>query len=106
MGCSLFSNGFCQSSPRWLRWCSITALGAAIGFLFLSLFAHNYRFTSGRDLVPSLLFVLIFATFLNAYSIWHFRNEHRVADLAFRNTDCETSSIFLNVLDWILMADR
>jgi PAS domain S-box-containing protein len=48
---------------------------------------------------------LIFATFLNAYSLWRFHNEHREADQAFRDTDCEFSSIFWNVLDGILIAD-
>jgi PAS domain S-box-containing protein len=101
----LFSKVFRQSSPRWLRWCSIATLLASIGFLCLSVFAHNYHFASGIGLAPSLLLVLIFATFLNAYSLWYFQNEHRVTDLAFRNTDCEASSIFRNVLDGILIAN-
>jgi PAS domain S-box-containing protein len=99
------ATAFCPSSPHWLRWCSISTLGASVGFLCLSLFARSHRFTSGEALVPPLLLVLIFATFLNAYSLWHFRKEHRVADLAFRNTDCEASSIFRNVLDGILIAN-
>jgi PAS domain S-box-containing protein len=55
--------------------------------------------------VPSLLVALSFAAFLNVYSLWHFRNEHREADQAFRDTDRESSSIFRNVLDGILIAN-
>lgn len=56
-------------------------------------------------MVPSLLLALGFAVFLNIYSVWHLRAEHRKADQAFRNTDCEFSSIFHNVLDGILIVD-
>jgi PAS domain S-box-containing protein len=96
---------FCQPSPLWLRWCSIATLGTSIGFLYLALLAHNYHSISGTILVPSLLVALIFATFLNVYSLWRFRNEHRETDRAFRDTDREFSSVFRNVLDGILITD-
>src|SRR5208282_3041823 len=102
---SRISSLLSQSSPCWLRWCSIATLGASIGFLCVSLSTYNYRSTSGRSVVPSLFLVLIFATFLNVHSLWRFRNEHRKTDQAFRNTDCECSSIFQNVLDGILIAN-
>jgi len=94
---------YCQPSPLWLRWCSITALGAAIGFLCLSTFAY---YIAGASLVPSLSITLIFAAFLNVYSLWYFRNKHRETDQAFRDTDCEFSSIFQNVLDGILILNE
>jgi PAS domain S-box-containing protein len=58
------------------------------------------------SLIPLLLTVLCFAIFLNIYSIWHLRREHREADQAFRYADCESSSIFQNVLDGILIVDN
>jgi PAS domain S-box-containing protein len=95
----------CRSSPLWLRWSSITTLVASVGLLCLSLFAYNYHAIFATSLVPSLLAALSFAVFLNIYSLWHLRREHREADQAFRYTDCEFSSIFENVLDGILIVD-
>jgi PAS domain S-box-containing protein len=105
-GLSQLSQTFRQSSPLWLRWCSIVTLLASVGLLCISLFAYSFHSLSGAGLVPSLLVALIFATFLNVYSLWRFRNEHREADQAFRDTDCEASSIFRNVLDGILIANN
>ena len=93
---------FCNSFPAWLRWCSLTALVVSIGFLCVSLFAY-YHTIFATSLVPSLLVALSFAIFLNIYSLWHLRRQHRQADQAFRDTDCEFSSIFQNVLDGILI---
>ena len=106
MNPSDFSKTFCQSSPLWLRWCSITTLAASVGFLCLSLFAYNHDSIFATRLVPSLLVALSFAAFLNIYSLWYFRNEHQQTDQAFRDTDCEFSSIFQNVLDGILILDH
>jgi PAS domain S-box-containing protein len=99
------STMLCRSSPLWLRWSSITTLVASVGLLCLSLFAYNYHAIFATSLVPSLLAALSFAVFLNIYSLWHLRREHREADQAFRYTDCEFSSIFENVLDGILIVD-
>ena len=100
------SNIFRHSFPTWLRWCCITMLAASIGLLCVSLFAYNYRANFAASLVPSLLAALSFVVFLNFYSLWRLRNEHREADQAFRFTDCESSSIFENVLDGILIVDN
>jgi PAS domain S-box-containing protein len=81
-------------------------LVASVGFLSLSLFAYNYHSFFAASLVPSLLVALSFAVFLNIYSLWHLRREHREVDQAFRDTDCEFSSIFQNVLDGILIVDN
>jgi len=80
-------------------------LAASIGLLGASLIAYNYREVIAATLVPSLLAALSAAVFLNFFSIWHLRKEHRETDQAFRNTDCEFSSIFDNVLDGILILD-
>jgi PAS domain S-box-containing protein len=81
-------------------------LAASIGLLCMSLFAYNYRAIFAANLVPSLLAALSAAVFLNFYSLWHLRRENREADQAFRDTDCEFSSIFQNVLDGILIVDN
>jgi PAS domain S-box-containing protein len=94
-----------HSWRSWLRWCSITTLLASVGLLCISIFAYNYRTSFATSLIPSLLVALSFAVFLNVYSLWHLRKEHREADQAFRYTDCEFSSIFQNVLDGILIVD-
>jgi PAS domain S-box-containing protein len=96
---------FCHSFPSWLRSCSIATLVASIGLFCVSLFAHNYHTIIAASLVPSLLVALSFAVFLNIYSFRHLRREHREVDQAFRDTDCEFSSIFQNVLDGILIVD-
>jgi PAS domain S-box-containing protein len=96
---------FYHSFPLWLRWCSITTLVASVGLFCVSLFAYNSHAILAANLIPSLLVALSFAIFLNIYSLWHLRREHREADQAFRDTDCESSSIFQNVLDGILIVD-
>ena len=96
----------CASFPLWLRWCSVITLLASVGFLSFSLFAYDHHSGFSAILVPSLFLTLSFAAFLNIYSLWHFRNQHRETDQAFRDTDCEASSIFRNVLDGILIANN
>jgi PAS domain S-box-containing protein len=93
------------TSPSWLRRCSALALASSVGFLAVSPFAYDHRPLVAAILMPLLLVALSFATFLNIYSLWYFRNEHKQVDQAFRDTDCEASSIFRNVLDGILIAN-
>ena len=95
-----------HSFPPWIRLCSIGTLSVSVGLLSFSVFAYDRHSIFFTGLVPSLLITLSFAAFLNIYSLWHFRNEHRQTDQAFRDTDCEFSSIFRNVLDGILIADN
>lgn len=95
-----------QSFPPWLRWCSFTTLLASIGLLFLSVSVYYHHEGLSKGLVPSLLVALPFAILLNIYTLWRFHKEHRETDRAFRNTDCEFSSIFQNVLDGILIVDN
>ena len=80
-------------------------LALSIGLLCASVFAYNSRAPLAPRLVPSLLAALSVAVFLNFYLLWHLRRENQEADLAFRETDCESSSIFENVLDGILIVD-
>jgi PAS domain S-box-containing protein len=72
----------------------------------MALFAHKYRHLLAAGLVPLLLVALAFAVYVSAYSFWYLGKEHRQADQAFRNTDCEFSSVFQNVLDGILIVDN
>lgn len=81
-------------------------LVTSIGFLCGSPLAYSYHSLSSVSFVLLLFLALIFATFLNVYSLRHFRKEHHETDQAFRDTDCELSSIFRNVLDGILIADN
>lgn len=100
-----FLETVCQTSPRWLRWSSIAVLFSSGGLLCISLLAYSHHPYPVTGLVPFLLIALSLAASLNLYSLWRFRNEHRQADQAFRDTDCEFSSIFRNVLDGIVIAD-
>jgi len=94
-----------SASQPWLRRCSIGTLVVSAGLLCVSLPLGSYHASLVANLIPSLLAVLSFAVFLNVYSLWNFRREHREADRAFRYADCEFSSIFQNVLDGILIVD-
>jgi PAS domain S-box-containing protein len=92
--------------PIWIRWSSIPILIASVGLLSISLFPRNYHIVITTGLVPSLVVALCFAIFLNIWSFWYIRREHREADQAFRNTDCEFLSIFQNVLNGILIVNN
>src|ERR1043165_2990750 len=78
-----------SSFPAWLHWCSVITLIVSIGFLGVSLFADNYHRIFAASLVPSLLVALTFAVFLNIYSFWHLRRQHRQTDQDFRYTRSE-----------------
>jgi PAS domain S-box-containing protein len=78
----------------------------SIGFLCFLLFIHKNDAVLDAGLLPSLLVALFFATFLIIYSLWHLRKQHGQTDSAFRDADCEFSSIFQNVLDGILILDN
>ncbi len=88
-----------------LRWCSVATLAVSAGLLCISVFTYNCRTLFVASLFPSLLVALSFAVLLNVYSLWHLRREQRESDQAFRYTDCESASIFQNVLDGILILD-
>ena len=99
------SDMLCDPFPIWIRWCSTITLVSSVGLLGVSLFAYNYHAFFAVSLIPSLIVALSIAVFLNLYSFWHLKREHRKTDRAFRDADCEFSSIFQNVLDGILIVD-
>jgi PAS domain S-box-containing protein len=99
------SEMLCQPLPRWLRGCSTATLVASVGLLCVTLFAYDYRAFFAASLLPSILAALTLTLFLSIYLLRHLGREHREADQAFRDTDCEFSSIFQNVLDGILIVD-
>jgi PAS domain S-box-containing protein len=91
--------------PLWLRLTSIVTLVTSLGLLLLSLTVTAFQAKFAGALIPTLLTALSFAIFLTAYSIQHLRREHQNTDQAFRDTHCEFSSIFQNVLDGVLILD-
>lgn len=97
---------FRQFSFPWLRSCSIAVLVVSVAFLGGSLFAFNSSSNLAANLTPSLALALSIAVFLNIYWLRQLGTERRRVDQAFRDTDCEFSSIFQNVLDGILIVDN
>jgi PAS domain S-box-containing protein len=92
--------------PLWQRVSSLCALLASLGFLFSSaLVSPNYG-QFNKVLLPGLFVAMAFAVFLTSYSLWNLSAQHQGSDRAFRNADCEFSSIFQNVLDGILIVDN
>jgi PAS domain S-box-containing protein len=100
------SGMLCHPFPIWLRRCSIVTLLVSIGLLSVSFFEYDYKPAFAATLVPWLLIALSFAIFLNIFSFRYLCREQREVDRAFRDTDCEFSSIFQNVLDGILIVDN
>jgi PAS domain S-box-containing protein len=95
-----------NSSPLWLRFGSLGVLLVSIGVLSVSFALNIYGSRLAADLVPTISIALTCAVFLAVCSSWYFLKEHRRTDQAFRNTDCEFSSIFQNVLDGILILNQ
>lgn len=94
-----------QWAPAWLRWSSVTCFFCSVVLLCLAVFAYKHNPDLPVVLVPALVIALSFAIVLNVYLFWFLQREHQEADRAFRNTDCESSSIFQNVLDGVLIVD-
>jgi PAS domain S-box-containing protein len=99
------STAFWYSSSRWIRWCSLATLCASAALLCVSLYEYHQQAVFYLNLVPSLAIALTFAIFLNIYSFVCLRSEHRQVDQAFRDADCEFSSVFHNLLDGVLIVD-
>jgi PAS domain S-box-containing protein len=95
-----------RSSPMWLRFGSLGVLLVSIGLLLLSFAVNIYGSRFAAGLVPTILVVLTCAVSVAVCSSWYLRNEHRRTDQAFRDTDCEFSSIFQHVLDGILILNE
>jgi PAS domain S-box-containing protein len=95
-----------NSSPSWLRLGSLGVLLVSIGVLSVSFALNIYGSRLAADLVPTISIALTCAVFLAVCSSWYFLKEHQRTDQAFRDTDCEFSSIFQNVLDGILILNQ
>jgi PAS domain S-box-containing protein len=93
-------------SPSCLRFGSFGVLLVSIGLLSVSFALDIYGSRLAAGLVPTISIALTCAVCLAVYSSWYFLNEHRRTDKAFRDTDCEFSSIFQNVLDGILILNQ
>ncbi len=92
-------------SQLWGRSCSMGSLLASIGFLALAILANSTNGRCNRMLLTALSVALTIAVLLAARSFWRLRAEQQGSDWAFRNVDCEFSSIFENVLDGILIVN-
>jgi PAS domain S-box-containing protein len=92
-------------SPLWMRFGSLASLIVAIAFLVISLFLNSDLVRGSAAFGTSIVIALVVAIFLTTYSLFHLRSTHRATVQAFRDTDCEFSSIFHNVLDGILILD-
>ncbi len=94
-----------SSSPSWLRFGSLATLVLAIVFLLASLFLSTHTPQLSTAFVISIFSVLAMAISLTSYSLTNSRSKHQKAEQAFREADCEFSSIFHNLLDGILIVD-
>jgi PAS domain S-box-containing protein len=95
-----------HASPSWLRLGSLGVLLISIALLSVSCVVDAYGSRLIAGLVPTILVTISCAFSLAACASWYFFKEHRRADQAFRDTDCECSSIFYHVLDGILILDQ
>lgn len=100
------SVGRANSSPLWLRFGSFGVLLVSIILLSVSFALGIYGSRIPAVLVLAISIALACAVSLAVWSSWYFLSEHRRVDQAFRDTDCEFSSIFQNVLDGILILDQ
>jgi PAS domain S-box-containing protein len=95
-----------HTSPSWLRLGSLGVLLISITLLLVSCVVDAYGSRLIAGLVPTILIAIGCAFSFAGCASWYFFKEHRRADQAFRDTDCEFSSIFYNVLDGILILDQ
>jgi PAS domain S-box-containing protein len=92
-------------SPLWLRFSSLASLLVAIAFFAISLVLNSDLVHGSGAFETSIVAALVMTIFLTTCSLVHLRSTHRATVQAFRDTDCEFSSIFHNVLDGILILD-
>jgi PAS domain S-box-containing protein len=92
-------------APLWHRLSSFSVLALAIGLSLLSLKSDIFPSRASTAIVISLLIALVCALFLHTYALLEARKKQRETDSAFYVRECESSSIFQNVLDGILILD-
>ena len=95
-----------NSSPMWIRFGSIVVLIVSIGLLSASFALNIYASRLAVGLVPAISLALTCAVSLAVCSSSRFLVEYRRADQAFRDADCEFSSIFENVLDGVVILNQ
>jgi PAS domain S-box-containing protein len=76
-----------------------------VGLFLLSLKSDIYNSWFSAALVSCLLIALVGAVLLHIYSLLHARKKQHETEQALNVTECESSSIFQNVLDGILILD-
>jgi PAS domain S-box-containing protein len=91
------------SSSSWLGFSSLVTLVVAIAFLLTSLLLNIYTPRLSAVFMTCILIALALAISLTSYSLTNSRLKHKITERAFRDADCEFSSIFHNVLDGILI---
>jgi len=87
------------------RWAYFAALACSVAFLSIALIVGAYEPYVLPKLLPLLIVALSSVLSLAVLSLMNIRDDQNGSDQAFRNTDCEFSSIFKNVLDGILIVD-
>jgi PAS domain S-box-containing protein len=97
---------FPLASRKILRLSSLGILLLAVGLLSASVFLRIFQPSYAAALVPGLLVALGLAVSVSVYAIWFFSVEHVNSDREFAATSCESTSIFENVLDGILILDN
>ena len=78
----------------------------AAGLLLISILVEIYRLPYSPVLVPTLVVALALTMGVGGYALWCLWTEHRKSDQAFSATSCESTSIFNNVLDGVLILDN
>jgi len=89
-----------------LRFGSLATLFIAAGLLPISILVEVYRSPYSATLVPILFVALALAISVSIYALWYLWTEHRKSDQAFSATSSESTSMFDNVLDGILILDN
>ncbi len=95
-----------RSAPFWLRIGSFALLLISLCLLLMSIAVGVHRLRLATLFVPAIAIVMCCSFLLATCSWLQFTKDHRRADKAFRNADLEFSSVFLNVLDGILLLDE
>jgi PAS domain S-box-containing protein len=85
--------------PVLMRLGSLFSLVLAITFLFISLFLNAYRIRESAAFEVMILLGLLVTITVAFSALTNLRSQQR-------NTDCEFSSVFHNVLDGILIVDN
>src|SRR5215470_15177374 len=92
-------------SAKVLRFCPFATLLGAAGLLLISILVRVSRPTYSMRLVPALLLALVAAACVGGYRIWCVWTEHHNSERAFFVASLESTSVFENAQDGILILD-